>query len=68
MLYGTKVYWISFLFKIQCPSQNSSWGHINPVIADNGLFLKSISPASFILFSLSNPMTSLIGVFIGHPT
>ncbi len=33
---------------------------------DKGLFSNKISPASFILSSLNNPITSGIGVLIGQ--
>ena len=51
---------------IQLPLHWSSWGHTTEQIADNGLFSKSISPASLIFPSLNKEITCGIGVSIGQ--
>ena len=51
---------------IQFPKHWSSWGHIIPQAADNGLLLNKISPASSILPSLKSPIISGIGVSMGQ--
>ena len=58
---------VSLRPRMQWPSHWPSWLHTIEHTSENGLFSKSISPASVILFSLKRRMTSGMLVEMGQP-